>query len=516
MIHLPIMAQDIKVKTEKTAKDHTKIGAVIILVISAIVFIPFGGYEVISALFGKRDVPVFGSYKGKKITYEKGAVFTNVTENLAERYKAYGMNVDATSSYYLFTEAFAETVKNMAYVDEVTRSGYSVPDEAVNRMLVNYFTDESGNYSPKLYNMTDKATRKSLREGVVKSLEYNRFRDDLLGSSSLSMKDSPLYGIKASSKEEAFLTDMGKEKHSFEYVAFNTEDFPGEEAVKWAKLDNNKDKFVKYDMSAVTMESESDAKALLKQLNSNEITFEDAVSEKSEKYYTDDDGKLSRSYRYLLEISIPDSENLEKVTSLQTGALSDVIPTSRGYSIFRKDGADKAADLSDSETVSVIIGYIKTNEHGYIEDYYTNIAKDFTAQASMSSFEEAAGNFSVEVKEAEAFPLNYGSSSLYDSVPASSTDLANLKTNEDALQKAFALKNGESSVPVVLGSNVIVFRCTGITRDSSGSDSESLASKLENVNYYCAEETLMKSPNVDNKVWDAYFKNFTESGRNSN
>lgn len=507
------MAQDIKVKT---AKDHTKIGAVIILVISAIVFIPFGGYEVISALFGKRDVPVFGSYKGKKITYEKGAVFTNVTENLAERYKAYGINVDSASSYYLFTEAFAETVKNMAYTDEVSMTGYSVPDEAVNRMMVNYFLDETGTYSPKLYNMTDKATKKSLREGVVKSLEYNRFRDDLLGSSSLSIKDTALYGIKISSKEEAFLASMGTEKHSFKYVSFNTDDFPNEEAVKWAKLDNNINKFVKYDMSAITLENENDAKALLKQLTSNTITFEDALREKSEKYYTGDDGKLSRSYRYLLEISVPDPANLEKVTSLDTGALSEVIPTSRGFTIFRKDGADKTANLNDSEVVNVINSYIKTNEHGYIEDYYSNIAKDFTAQASISTFEDAALNFNVEVKEAEAFPLNYGPSSLYDSVPAADTELANLKTNEDAMQKIFTLKDGETSVPVLIGANIIVFRCTGITQDSSTPDAKELEDKLENVNYYCAEETLMKSPKVENNVWNAYFENFTDSGRNSN
>ena len=141
------MAQETKVKT---AKDHTKIGAVIILVISAIVFIPFGGYEVINALFSSKNAPVFGSYNGKKITYEMGSTFKNVTENLAETYKSYGINIDSASSYYLFTEAFSETVKDLAYLDKVAKTGYTVPDEAVNRRMINYFTDESGNYSPKL------------------------------------------------------------------------------------------------------------------------------------------------------------------------------------------------------------------------------------------------------------------------------------------------------------------------------------------------------------------------------
>ncbi len=505
------MAQEAKVKT---AKDHTKIGAVIILVISAIVFIPFGGYEVISALFGKQDVPVFGSYKGKKITYEKGSTFTNVTENLAERYKAYGIQVDSSTYYYLFNEAFSETVKDMAYRDEIAKTGYSVPTEAINRTLVGYFMDENGNYSPKLYNQTDKATRKSLSENIERSLVYNRFQDDLLGSTSLTIKDTPLYGVKASSTEQAFLTNMSKEKHSFKYVAFNTEDFPEEEAVKWARQGDNKDKFVKYDMSAISLDNESDAKALLKQLNSNEITFADAVSEKSAGYYADDEGKLSRPYRYQLAISIPDSADLDKVTGLANGAISDVVATSRGFSIFRKDGADTAADFSDEETVNVILSYIKTNEHGYIEDYYSSIAKDFTAQAALSTLEEAAENFNVTVEETEPFPLNYGSSTLYAGVPSANSELANLATHEDVLEKIFSLKQGETSVPVVLSSNVLVFRCTGITQDAD--DTGNIADKLDNLNYKCAEETLMTSPKVENNVWNAYFQNFTEYGKGSN
>lgn len=505
------MAQETKVKT---AKDHTKIGAVIILVISAIVFIPFGGYEVINALFSSKNAPVFGSYNGKKITYEMGSTFKNVTENLAETYKSYGINIDSASSYYLFTEAFSETVKDLAYLDRVTKTGYSVPDEAVNRRMINYFTDETGNYSPKLYNQTDKTTRKNLRESIVKTLSYNRFRDDLLGSSTLSVKDSPLYGIKTSAQEERFLADLGKEKHSFKYVAFNTEDFPEEEAVKWAKLDNNTDKFVKYNLSAISLENEADAKAVYKQLTANEITFEDALSEKSKNYYTDDDGKLARPYRYQLAISIPEASDLEKVTGLPSGAMSEVIATARGYTIFRKDGADTAANLSDSETVSVITTYIKTNEHGYIEDYYSSIAKDFTAQASLSSFEEAAENFNVTVSETEAFPLNYGSSSLYETVPSANTELANLNTNDAVLQKIFSLKKGESSVPVVLSSNVLVFNCTGITQDTA-TTTDGLADKIKNINYSCAEETLMTSSKVVNNVWTAYFENFTEYGKDS-
>ncbi len=502
------MAQE----TKRTAKDHTKIGAVIILVISAIVFIPFGGYEVISAFFSNKDVPVFGSYDGKKITYERGSLFTNMTENLAERYKSMGYQIDSNAYYYLFTQAFAETVKDMAYLDSVKSTGYEVPAGAVNRMLLNYYSDENGNYSPKLYNQTDKSTKKSLRESVTKNLQYNRLRDDLLGSSSLFVDGQSLYGIKSNSKEADFINNMGKEKHSFKYVAFNTEDFPKTEAVVWAKKDNHKDKFVKYDLSVVTLDSKDDAEALLKQLNSNEVTFEDAVSEKSTKYYTDSEGKISRPYRYQLEISVPEKADVEKVVSLAQGSLSEVIATSRGFSIFRADGAAKDADLNDSETVDVILTYIKTNEHGYIEDYYSNIAGDFTAQVALSSFEEAAKNFGLNAVQTTAFPVNYGSSSLYSTIPASYGELANLSTNAEVLQKIFALKEGEVSAPVVLSSNVMVFRCTGVLQDSENVDEKRFAANMASLNSSTATQTLMTSDKVVNNVWEAYFTNFAKFG----
>ncbi|MBQ3688035.1 MAG: hypothetical protein II932_09390, partial [Treponema sp.] len=109
---------------------------------------------------------------------------------------------------------------------------------------------------------------------------------------------------------------------------------------------------------------------------------------------------------------------------------------------------------------------------------------------------------------------NYGSSSLFGTVPSANTELANLNTNDDVLQKIFSLKKGESSVPVVLSSNVLVFNCTGITEETVA-NADDLEDKLKNVNYSCAEETLMTSSKVDNNVWNAYFEYFTEYGKTS-
>lgn len=493
----------------KTKKDNTKIGAVIILVISAIVFIPFGGYEVMNAFFGKNKAPVFGKYDGKEIKYEPGTTFTRATQNLADRYKSMGYEVSSEAYYYIFTQAFEETVKDMAYLKAVEKSSYSVPAEAVNRRLITYYTDETGKYSQRLYNQTDKATRDAVTQGVELTLAYTRYTDDLLGSS-LSVKGEDLYGAKTSSKELNFISDMGRKSHSFRIVSFDTEKFPAEEAAKWAS--SNMEKFVKYNLSAITVDTQSEADSILKQLNASEITFEDAVSEKSQQYYTDADGKLSRPYHYQLEIAIENKDDVSKVTSLAKDQLSPVVKTVRGFSIYRSNGASTPADFKDEETLNVAMTYIKANEHGYIEEYYTNIANNFIAQAAKTSFDEACEKFDVSYSDTTPFPINYGSSSMYSAAPSNINILNNLSTNEDVLKKVFSLKENETSAPVLLGSTISVFKCIGIMNDDTDTDKDILKRRVASANDSAVTNALMTSDKVENNVWSAYFENFSNFG----
>ena len=115
----------------KTNKDHTKIGAVIVLIISAIVFIPFGGEAVFEAFFNRNKAPVLGSYDGTEIRYEHGSTFANAVSNIAEYYKSMGAELNDTDNYRVFQYAFQTTVKDMAYLDAVKKAGYSVPESAV-------------------------------------------------------------------------------------------------------------------------------------------------------------------------------------------------------------------------------------------------------------------------------------------------------------------------------------------------------------------------------------------------
>ncbi len=491
----------------KTNKDHTKIGAVIVLIISAIVFIPFGGEAVFEAFFNRNKAPVLGSYDGTEIRYEHGSTFANAVSNIAEYYKSMGAELNDTDNYRVFQYAFQTTVKDMAYLDAVKKAGYSVPESAVNRRLVRYYSDADGNYSPRLYNQTSKSDREEIRKGYEKTLAYNRVEEDLLGSDTGSMR---LYGLKPSSKEAPFLSDMGRDTHSFSYVSFSTTSFPTEEGIKWAK--SNADKFIKYNMSVVTLADESSANSLLKQLKSGEMTFADAVSEKSQKFYSGDDGTLSRPYAYQLENIITDADQRALVVALAKDELSPVINTAQGFSIFRGEGSPEQPDYSDSTMQNVIMSYVKNTERGYIEEYYTGIAKNFIAQATLNSFDEAALAFGVTKRDTLSFPVNYKNSSFYTATPATDEVMNDLAYDADALQKVFALKADEVSAPFVLGNNIVVMKCTGITKDSTETDAAQLESKIASTDQNSADRTLLASDKVKDNVWLTYYTQIVNLG----
>ena len=82
-------------------KRKINIGAVVILIISAVVFIPFGGSAVFDAFFSAGNTS-FGKINGEKIKYEPGSDFYNAVANTTNLYKE-TYKVDASNPFYTKT-----------------------------------------------------------------------------------------------------------------------------------------------------------------------------------------------------------------------------------------------------------------------------------------------------------------------------------------------------------------------------------------------------------------------------
>ncbi|MBO4858355.1 MAG: peptidyl-prolyl cis-trans isomerase [Treponema sp.] len=477
-------------------------GSIIILIICLIAF-------VLPTTLGKaaNQKPLeFGSYNGRKITYEQGSDFADFVSQYAEMYRSQGIQIDSSQQYYLFQYAFNSTVMKYAYEDAVKKSGWKVPKEAVNRKLRPYFYDENGKFSSKLYKQADPSSVEKLRQNIEGNLYTSRFNDDIFGSSSEFLGIDNLYGVKIADPELKFFQNYGTEKRGFNMVAYKKADYPEAEKMKYAE--NNKAKFINYDMLIITVDEKSLAEKVAKRIGKEEITFEDAVAEYSENNYSNTEGKLSSTYQYQLENILNDKADLAKLTDLAVGAVSPVIQTTSGYSIFKANAAPVQPDFENEEMKSRVSNYLTSYESGLIEDYYIAQANMFKSEAKASSFDDACAKLGVEKTEIAPFPLNFGNTSVTGTVDTSVTGLRGADTNENFLKEAFSLKLNDYSEPLVMSDYVIVIQyTTSENAEISDDDKPTIINTIVNSDNSSAQRALMDSPKLDNKFIATYYSN---------
>lgn len=511
----------------------TSIGSVIILIICFIAF-------VLPSSLGRgqkeQNGIEFGKFDKKPITYSYQSDFSNFVSYYAEMYRNQGYQIDSSMQYYIFNYAFNSTVVKYAYSHEVKKSGYQVPQEAINRQIRPNFYDENGKFSTKLFNSADASQIQKLQADIKAELYNQRFSDDINGSNEEFIGDSyTLYGLKNSKAEINFLKAYNDNKRAFKMVAFKKADFPEEEKLNFAK--NNSAKFNQFDLSVITVKDEAEAKKIVSRLDKEEITFEDAVAEYSDKNYTNSEGKLNNSFQYQLENILDDKADVNTLTNLSEGSRSDIIKTTYGYSIFRSNGAVTAPDFDLDSVKSRVSSYITSYESSLVEDYFINKANNFISQANYTGFDIACEDCDLENLDVPAFPLNYSNSQIADTLNTSITGLSGAATNENFLKTAFTLKADEISKPVVLDDYVVVLQYVeepAIEDDTDNNEELAEADEDERTQFdtsneddnddYASsaygipadigtfdnnslQEFIMSSPLLENHFSDAYYSN---------
>ena len=484
------------------------IGASIILIIC---FIAFVLPSSLSRATQQQNALVFGKYNGKKISYEYGSDFTNFLSQYAEMFRNNGQEITQSNQFTLYNYAFNSTVLKYAQEYALKAAGYEVPQESINRQIKSYFTDENGKFSKKAYLQADPDFINQITDSITESLYSGRYNDDYYGTSG-TFGGYKLFGLKSSEAESAFLDTFGQDRREFKMAVFDTGDFPKEEQEKYGKA--NSQKFVKYDMSIITVEKKEIAEKVISRISKGQITFEDAIAEYSDKNYSNSDGKLTNNSQYQIENLLEDKDSLSKVTDLAEGDISPALQTSIGFSIFKCDGAATQPDFTKDETLSDVLNYITIYEKTVVEDYYAEIAKKFTAEAKQSDMNTAAANYeNVTVSDLEAFPLNYGSVNLFEIMETESNGLAGADKNEDFLTKAFALKANEYSDPIVLNGDIAVLQYTqSVEKEVSEEEEDSgygiLISQLDQGS---AQAAVFKDPKLENDFIGVYINNFMSS-----
>lgn len=483
------------------------IGSVIILFLSVICFVVFGvGTEIISAISGAGNPTVFGKYDGKKIELVPGSDFAQAVQNYSDYFQRQGQTLDDNAYFYIYNYAFNAAVMSTAYKSEVAKSGYKPSEKAISRVILPYFSKD-GKYDPVLYASYPESDKAALRNDIAKQLSYSRFAEDVFGSDS-KVGGNSLFGTKKSSKEAAFLKDFAAAKKTFIIASFDKTSYPDSEIMAYAK--ENADNFNSYSLLIVTVKEEAQAKKLQKQITGNELTFEDAVKEYSEKYFGNGDGVIENKYEYQVKGIFDKSEDIAKVDGLKKDEVSEVIKTNEGYSIFKATEEKTTANLADETTFNAVKDYIKVNESGRIEEYFTAKANDFAKAAEGVDFVKTARTMGVKVSSTVKFPLNYGDLSIADKLPSEDEPaLANASSNEFFLEKAFALKANEISEPVVNGNYILVVKNIAAENDEVSSEaSEALQNELSEYDQTSAQSVILNSKKVENNVTTVYFNNY--------
>lgn len=476
------------------------IGSFIVFILAVICFVVFGvGTEIISAVTGAGQPNSFGKYDGKDIELVPGSDFANAVQNYSNYFQSQGQNLDENAYFYIYSYAFNAAVQSAAYKEAVRKSGYAPSEKQISRVMIPYFSN-NGKYDPSLYAQFSESDKANLKKDITNSLTYQRFADDIFGS------DENLFGAKASSKEADFVDTMASTKRGFEVAYFDKNDYPDSEVLSFAA--ENKDKFTKFSLSVISTEDESEAKKIHNQLTNNEVTFEDAVSEYSKKYYSNSEGKITNDYAYQISSNLDSENDLSKISALKKDEISEPVKMKSGYAIFKCTDDSKAADFSDEKTLSDVKSYLRSNESGRIEDYFMAKANDFVKAAENNDFTKTAEELEIKTAEATPFPLNYGELSFADKITADDVPaLSNAGTNENFLEKAFALKENQISEPIVNGNYIVVLKLAETENvELSDSEKELVAQSLKNYDLASAQTAILTSDKVQNNVAQTYFK----------
>ena len=481
-------------------------GASIILIISFIAFVLPSSLRRASQ---EQEGLVFGKWNNKKISYEYGSDFADFLSQYAQLLRNQGMDINSYQ-YQLYNYAFNSTVVKYAQEDALKAAGYEVPQASINLQLKNYFKDADGKFSMKAYKQAEPSYIESLTKSIKNSLYTGRYYDDYFGT---AFGSHTLFGLKSPEAETEFIENFGNEKRAFRMVTFDTGNYPEEEQLNFGKA--NPEKFIKYDMTIITVDDKETANKVLSRIEKGQLTFEDAVVEYSKKSYSDSEGKLSNNSQYQIENILSNKEDLSKITTLAQDETSPAIETMMGISIFKNNASAIQPDFTTEDTLKDIKNYISIYENSVIEDYFVEQAKVFVKDAKASDLDTAAANYeNVTIEDLAAFPLNYGSSSLYEAMDTSSiTVLANADKSEDFLKQAFSVKLNDYTDPIIIGGDIVVLQYTGSETVEKAEDAEpsDYISQFQEFDQNATQDVVFKSSKLENNFLNVYIENFMSS-----
>jgi len=470
-------------------------GTVLVLVLVIVTFVFWGAGDWILPDRGtlSSDQLTFGYYDGKPIEYKPGSFFAQERESYMQYYSSEGLRGDYFN-YQATQSAFQYAVLRTAMLSAMSKADYSPPQSLVDKKVAELPRyQENGVFSVLKYKQDDESTHLAIAKQVRENFITQRYAEDAAGSVNGAGDFKPAILIPAG--EKALIADMAKVQRSFKLAVFPYSAYPDSEIV--AFVEKNPALFKKVHLSQITIDSgESDAKKVLASIEKGTTNFEEAAKSQSKDQYADAGGDAGERYSYELENLIPGEDDRELVIALAEGALSPVVKTSAGWTIFRAESEAVPADTGDSVVLGKIRTYMTGSQRGTVEDYLNGLAAEFAADVAQYGFDFAAAKDSVKTESFGPLPVNYGNSPNFEMLSTFNVDaLANAAENREFWRAAFSTPLKKCPEPLVLDDVVVIYP------ESESTDNTTAA---ENAQKYF--ETSFMQNTLSSSLRDAILK----------
>ena len=487
------------------------IGTVVVLVLVVVTFVLVPAIVPESA--GGGGDYTFGYYDNVPITWVAGNIFSQYQDQAVQNLQAQAQSQGREFSYDYWTAAevwrwaFEGAVVHTAVLQMMKRSNYSVPVKTVDREVALMY-QENGRFSKALYDRTPETVRLTRWRQINDELSKKMFFDDY-------------FDLLIPSTEVEFIANMSSVMREFEMVYFKVEDFPESEYLAYAQ--ENASLFDSIHLSMISISSsEREARRILASISDGTVTFEDAARTQSQSY-ADRGGDMGSRYIYELAGDIPDENARRMILSLGRGELSDLVRIGDNWAIFRIEEELKKADFNDEAVMEKARYYLSYFDRGRMEDWAERQANEFSAEAVVSGFENAASWRDMEVYKLGPLPINYGSNELftmleYFPIPGfNEQDIQNMSNNENFWKIAFNTNLQSPSEPFVQGDYVIVL----FPLEQTTADEEALE-RIESMysSYwvdYMARQYIQNyfilgvKDKMEDNFWEVYFRIFMPS-----
>jgi peptidyl-prolyl cis-trans isomerase D len=451
--------------------------SVVVLVVVVVTFVLAGpGGPLSRGGAGGSGSVVFGTYDGMDVAYYPGSYFAQQRDLIANQVKNSSNQDQESMIQAVWYQAFLSTAEHVAILGQAASAGVTVSEDALDKALLAYpgYLDENGKFSETRYMAAASSDRAATRKLTRENLVSSTFISDVAG------------GLKQGTHETDFITAMAKPQRSFTFVSFPFSAFPVEEVRKFGEA--NRSRFVKVKVSRIMVKSgESQANQIRKKVLDKTSTFDELAKTYSKDAFADKGGDMGWRYAYDLEADFESKDTAQKVLTLKTGELTDVLKGTFGWMIYRCDSEAVDADFSNTAVLDEVRKYITTYEKGKIEDYYNERAGQLSRRAATLGFDAAAREMQLSVATTQPFPVNVSnvfSFAPLRAVPDSATPTS-AQYSEDFFFRAFSLGKDQVSAPVVLDDQVIVLKLKS-EQDLQESTVKLLGSWLA----YAANQTL--------------------------